>query len=187
MAILRTFFAVPVVPPPALAGVLDDLRGLGRSLKVVEFGQLHLTLRFVGATDEAVMPQLRAALQKAVAGLTPGTLDLSGLGAFPSPAKATIIWGGVRPGPAADTLATLAQRLEAGVTELGFAPENRPFHPHLTLARVRNRPPKAWSDFYSRRHEVNLGQIPMTAVQLIVSELGSAGPEYSVAATALLG
>jgi len=95
---------------------------------------MHLTLQFLGEVDPARTDALGAAL--APLGARPAlTLGLGGLGAFPSVERPSVLWVGARTGVA--ELTELATAVAGALEPLGFAPEARPFHPHLTLARVR--------------------------------------------------
>jgi 2'-5' RNA ligase len=58
-----------------------------------------------------------------------------GLGAFPNTSKARVLWAGV--GSGAEALAELVDAMEPALSGLGFAPEQRDFHPHVTMARLR--------------------------------------------------
>jgi 2'-5' RNA ligase len=94
----------------------------------------HLTLRFLGKVDAVGLDTVTAALDQADLG---GSFRLSfaGLGAFPRPNRATVLWVGIDAG--AEEITALAERVEAALDDAGFMPEERPFHPHLTLARIR--------------------------------------------------
>ena len=94
----------------------------------------HITLRFLGKMDEAAYESLLRRLDEAELG-PPFDLSFAGLGAFPRPARATVLWLGTATGSA--ELADLASCVEAASVEAGFMPEERPFHPHLTLSRIR--------------------------------------------------
>jgi 2'-5' RNA ligase len=93
----------------------------------------HVTLRFLGWTTEVqrdlVMMHLAEQLEAA-----PFSIRLSGLGAFPKPRKATVLWMGI---DGSDLLAPLAAAAESAAVAAGFAAEDRPYHGHLTLARIR--------------------------------------------------
>jgi len=94
----------------------------------------HLTLRFFGQTDRS----RGAALVQALRGLTSCAsfdLRLSGWGAFPSAARARVLWSGVDAG-CGPALGGLVARAEAAASEAGFASETRAFRPHLTLSRL---------------------------------------------------
>lgn len=133
----RLFLAVDLPEPvrDLLAAVLVRWNE-GRPLpgRPVPPANWHLTLRFLGDADEVGRDRLLAALD----GRGPGgrvRVRLNGLGAFPTPRRATVLWLGVSEGAAAlDRLAAVAE--EAAVSA-GWPPEDRPFHPHLTLSRIR--------------------------------------------------
>ncbi|HVG44391.1 MAG TPA: RNA 2',3'-cyclic phosphodiesterase [Longimicrobium sp.] len=93
----------------------------------------HLTLRFLGATDAARHRRIVDELARADA---PPSFDLSlaGLGAFPRGGRAKVLWIGA--GEGADALRALAASVEAAAVRAGFAPEPKPFSPHLTLSRI---------------------------------------------------
>ncbi len=65
----------------------------------------------------------------------PFSLRLTGLGAFPRPGAATVLWVGVE--DATGAVERLAAQCEQAARDVGFEPEERPFHPHVTLARIR--------------------------------------------------
>jgi RNA 2',3'-cyclic 3'-phosphodiesterase len=125
---------VAVVPPP---GVLDAVAARSEGLELPDPArrttrpQWHLTLRFLGTRVDydAVADGLRALAA------TPGRVQLGGVGAFPKERRAHTLWLGVVEG--ADLLAGLAAAVGMLVAPLGHVPEAGPYHPHLTLARLR--------------------------------------------------
>jgi 2'-5' RNA ligase len=102
-------------------------------LRWVRSANLHLTLRFLGATPASSIPALEVALDRAAGGVAPFAARVSGAGAFPSPARPRAVF--LRIGEGAAQLATLAERLAAELALAGWPPSERPFAPHLTLAR----------------------------------------------------
>jgi len=135
----RAFLAV--VPPDEVLAALetrvDRVRELEPRLKWVRREQLHVTLQFLGrVSDEEA---LVAALIDGVSSVPSFALQLGGAGAFPKPRRAAIVWAGVRAGEA--EIVALAEGLQEAAATAGFTPEDRRFHPHVTLARVpRPRP-----------------------------------------------
>ena len=116
-------------------------------------------------------------LQYATAGMRPLELALAGGGAFPSAQRPRVLRLEVTAGP---DLELLQDRLERGSEQIGFAPEGRPFRPHITLGRVREGhrlPPGAM-----QRVESLPGGAPFFADQVVLfeSQQGSGGPSYSV-------
>ena len=123
-----------------LEEAVSDLRGRTEAnVRWVNPGNVHLTLKFLGNVDAAVIPCLVESVQAAVGGSGPFRLTLGSLGAFPNPARARVVWVGLD--GAVDALLDLQRRVEQAATAMGFAEEQRPFAPHLTLGRVSNNPP----------------------------------------------
>lgn len=148
-SLARVFAAVPVPVEVriALAHQLSDVIIPGRQAPMEDW---HITLRFLGQIDEPTLDRFVYALS-AVSEVDPFRLDLAGIGAFPNPKRATVVWIGVANGR--DSLALLNEVAERAAVSAGLAPEDRPFQPHLTVARVR--PPRDVSDLTD--HDVAAG------------------------------
>jgi len=97
--------------------------------------KLHVTLKFFGDVSVEKVGTLTAALARAVGSVGPLALRLEGAGVFPSPGRPNVLWIGVA--DEGGGLARLHAGVEAACAAAGFPPERRPFHPHVTLARVR--------------------------------------------------
>ncbi|MFQ3662965.1 MAG: RNA 2',3'-cyclic phosphodiesterase [Chloroflexaceae bacterium] len=133
---MRLFIALPLPDPvrAALAAAQERLRRGNPPVRWIDATRMHLTLQFLGETSAAVVPTLVAGLAELA--VPPIHLALSGLGAFPGLQRPRVIWAGI-----AGDIGAL-DRLRAAVfavtTPLGFAPDTRPFTPHLTLGRLRD-------------------------------------------------
>ncbi len=129
----RIFVAVPLTEEAriVLSGILE---GLDMPGTVVPPSNWHITLRFIGRTDDVAFDRLLASLDEADLGRA-FDLELDGMGAFPRPKGATVLWLGVDRGRA--RLEDLAVEVEDAVQAAGFEAEDRPFRAHLTLSRVR--------------------------------------------------
>jgi len=114
--------------------LIDELREAGIRAGWSRRGTLHLTLKFLGDVEEALLPDLVTALEAAAAEVPPFTFDTTSMGAFPSPARPRVVWLGVEP---VDGLYDLQEAVERELTPLGFPREKRRFHPHITLGRIR--------------------------------------------------
>lgn len=135
---IRCFIALELPPEArkALEGVQRRLAPVGREVKWVRPEGIHLTLKFLGNIDEGqVEPVGRVVSEAAATCGGPLRLAMKGLGAFPGVARPRVVWVGLTGDTA--RLAALAQDLEKRLAPLGFAPEGRPFTPHLTLGRVK--------------------------------------------------
>lgn len=98
---------------------------------------IHLTLRFLGEVGEDRRHALDRGWRDVARDAESFTFGLEGIGVFPSRGSPRVLWLGVREDPDAGRLVTLARRVEAAARDAGFAPEARPFRPHLTIARAR--------------------------------------------------
>jgi 2'-5' RNA ligase len=138
----RLFVAVPV-PPDALEAcrtLIDGVRAgpAGRGARWVRTENLHLTLRFLGATPPERVPAIEAAVRAAAAGRAPFAVTLAAAGAFPSGGRPRALWLGIEAG--ADDLSAIASALAPPLAALGWPPEGRPFRSHLTVARTDAAP-----------------------------------------------
>lgn len=135
---IRSFIAIELSEEAkkGLARLRKELeRDEHRFVKWVDPGGIHLTLKFLGNIHSGRVTEIAEAMKKATQGIPPFLLEISGLGAFPSLKQARVFWVGVSGD--LDKLSELQQNIDSAVAALGFAKEERPFVPHLTLARIR--------------------------------------------------
>jgi 2'-5' RNA ligase len=136
---MRTFIAVPL--PPEVRALLGEmqktLRSFSANVKWTAIPSIHLTLKFLGEIEPASLPRLVELLRAAAASEHPFSLHLHGLGGFPNLHSPRVIWCGLD--GELPSLESLQKKVETACVDAGFAPEDRPFHPHLTLGRVRDR------------------------------------------------
>jgi 2'-5' RNA ligase len=136
---VRLFFAValPAEARAAIAKARDALALDPRTFRAGRTDAFHLTLRFLGEVDESRVPALVSAGERAASSARPIPCEITGVGAFPKPGRARVVWVGVVDRSATDELRRLAERLENEVRDAGFPPEGRAFAPHVTIARAR--------------------------------------------------
>lgn len=132
----------------------------------------HVTLRFLGSVDPVGRDRLLAGLDEAPLG-GPFRVRWGALGAFPRPARATVLWLGVDRG--AGPLEALAGVVEEVTVASGFAPEDRPFRSHLTLSRIR--PHQDVTGLIERTGWLGI-EMPVDRVVLYRSHLGRGGARY---------
>jgi len=137
---VRCFIAIEL-PDEIKAGLFQlqaQLKAGNQSwVKWVDPYGTHLTLKFLGSVVVDRIGEITGAMEGAVQGASPFLLEVKGLGVFPNLRRVQVAWVGVS--GEVDKLAHLQQRIESNLARLGFAPELRPFTPHLTLARLRDR------------------------------------------------
>ncbi|MFC1970818.1 RNA 2',3'-cyclic phosphodiesterase [Chloroflexota bacterium] len=137
---IRSFIAIelPGDLKLALARIQERLKsGSQTPVKWVDPYSIHLTLKFLGDIGTDMVGKITTAMEAAVHGMSPFQLEAKGLGAFASLKRVQVVWVGVS--GEVYRLSRLQQRIESCLTPLGFVTESRPFKPHLTLARLRDR------------------------------------------------
>lgn len=165
---------VGVAPPPevrsGLEHVLRDHGPLpGRAIPPINW---HLTMRFIGPMELVAYERMLAELDTAELGGS-FTVRLAGLGAFPNPRRATVLWVGMDRGE--EQLTRLAEAVEEAVTAAGVDPEERPFRPHLTIARIR--PPANVSRLVEEVDGVSIRWL-VDHLTVYQSHLGAGGARY---------
>ena len=135
---LRLFVAVdlPDDVRDALSVAVAPLHGSLPMARWIPPESWHVTLKFLGSAPPAVVDEVASAVGEACRGHTAFRARLSGVGAFPSARRARVVWAGVE--GRHDELASLARSVDRAL-EFGFPKEERPFAPHLTLARLKEQ------------------------------------------------
>ena len=176
----RAFISADFGAFPQVDAFARALRDAGGQLKLVDMELLHTTLKFLGDTDEALVPELVAAMERAAKEIGPLAVWLRGTGAFPSASRINVVWVGIE---GAEPLARIAANLEEECAGLGFRPEGRRWEPHVTVARVKgprnlDRVRAAIAAFASEE----FGGATVDRIRLKRSVLKPEGPEYTTVA-----
>ncbi len=134
----RLFLAVPLGEDVQrlVADEITRLRAEGWPVRWVQPETSHLTLHFLGETERERAELMRLALPAVVAGHTAFDLRTAGFGVFPNFRRPRVLWLGLH-GPV-HRLETLQRDVGSVLRGLGFAVGDDPYHPHITLGRVRN-------------------------------------------------
>lgn len=174
---MRLFAALPLPPPAthAIAAKLTALRDLGWPVRWVRDDGIHVTLKFFGEVVPDRLETIGEMLEICARGMHPLTLAVTGAGVFPHRSRPKVIRLDLDAPPA---LELLQDRIERGGERIGFPPEGRPFHPHITLGRVRegHRLPGGALDLLDGCEP----QPPFAVDRLVLfeSELTPRGPAY---------
>lgn len=169
---VRAFIALELSPPvrSAIAALMADLRDRFAGLRWVRPESVHLTLRFLGDSSPAQIDGLRDSLAPLAARCPRAGAVFRGLGLFPERDRPSVLWLGVElPEP----LVALQAGCEAAAVAAGFPGEPRPFSPHLTLGRWRDRAARP------ELPAVDLGTIELHTLVLLRSELRPEGALYT--------
>ncbi len=179
---MRLFIAIEIPPQirGAFAALLDEFSAIAPQVKWVRAENLHVTLKFLGQTDPGKLPALHGALST-VRSNQPVHLEFRGLGFFPNERRPKVFWAGME---ATQNLKSLAADIDSATHRLGFPLEDRPFTPHLTLARfpLPDAPPKLLQAIQEHRAQA-FGSLQTGEIRLIESELKSTGAEYTTLQT----
>jgi 2'-5' RNA ligase len=133
-----------------LEELLDRLRPLAR-INWSPPANLHITTKFIGEWPEARLDDLKAALA-AVEPRVPVAIHVRRVGFFPNPHAPRVFWCGID----APGLAVLAGATDRAAAALGIPAETRPFSPHLTLARIKERAHLQTGSVYTKLAEFPL-------------------------------
>jgi 2'-5' RNA ligase len=177
---MRLFIAIEIPDPvkKELTVVQGRLRGAGVDASWTRAEGMHLTLKFLGEVSEQRVPEIMSSLRMATEGIGPLGFSVSGVGTFPNPIKARVVWIGL----AGDTdkLARLQVAVENAMFLLGMAREERKFTPHLTLGRIKYiRSRDRWAKTLEEVKDISLPGFEATSVSLMKSELKPSGAVYT--------
>lgn len=182
---MRCFVAIELPPQvhDRLADLQNRLGTVGRAVRWTRVDQIHLTVKFLGDVPDDQVPAVCAAAKEVARRFDPFPLDVRGAGCFPPAGQARIVWAGIAEAP--QPLADCQEACEQAYAALGFKPEGRRFHPHLTIGRVRDA--RASRDIRAAvEKEAAFPAGTFTAGELTVfqSVLRPTGPTYTVIARA---
>jgi 2'-5' RNA ligase len=184
---IRTFIAVriPADVRRRLAEVEAELKASGADVKWVPEENFHVTLKFLGYMEPDRLDVVKKAVESAIEGIGAFGVTLSGVGAFPKPSRPSVVWVGI--GAGANELKALAEKAESALERAGFAREERPFSPHITIGRVKT--PGSLDrlrDAIEGLREEYVGAFEVESVAVMKSDLRPTGPIYTQQAEFLL-
>jgi 2'-5' RNA ligase len=181
---VRSFIAIEL--PDELKLELSRLQARLKSpsqpwVKWVDPTSIHLTLKFLGNIEVGRIGEITKAMEEATEEISSFHFEVKSLGVFPNLRRVQVAWVGLS--GELDKLTQLQQRFDESLAHLSFAREARPFTPHLTLARVRDRAsPEERQKFgqviANTAAEVNYG-LEVNTISLMKSQLTREGAIYS--------
>jgi len=138
---------------------------------------VHLTLKFFGNVELDRVQTISDAASRTVEEFPSFQISIGDTGVFPRPSRAQVLWIGVS--DPSGKLSALQKRFEDLCAAAGFTKEDRPFRPHLTIARIRK--PEGARRLADAHLSMQFEVIPVTLTELIVfrSELSSKGSKYT--------
>src|SRR5580698_9471016 len=175
---LFTGIALPPGVRDNLAQALKELRPLA-PLNWSPVENLHITSKFIGQWPEERLAELESALENVNFGRV-FDVTIAGFGYFPNPHHPRTLFAGVQAGPA---LAELALAIDEVLRPLGIAKEERPYSPHLTLARIKHEDIRALREHIAKMTNFDFGAFQISEFHLYLSKTAPKGSIYTSLAT----
>jgi 2'-5' RNA ligase len=177
---MRLFIAIEIPDEikKEMVKVQEQLRKANIDASWTRTDGMHLTLKFLGEVPETKIAEIVNGLQKAAEGIGPLKLSVSGVGTFPNPKNARVVWIGLAGD--IEKLSRLQVAVENAMVLLGMAREERKFTPHLTLGRIKYiRSRDTWIKILEEIKDISLPGFEATSVSLMKSELKPSGAVYT--------
>jgi 2'-5' RNA ligase len=181
---VRLFVAVELAPElvSALAAFSGALRRRAHRLAPdarigwVDPAQLHITSRFIGEVDDKKAANVAGALLDPLAA-APFDISMQGAGAFPDRGAPRVLWAGIADG--GEGLASIETEVSARLSACGIPREDRPYRPHVTLARVREAAGLRSSALFEGMSQERFGTSRVEAITLFQSRTSPKGAVYT--------
>ncbi len=177
---IRSFLAIEL--PKAILKKIEEieveLRSTHADVRWVNPEKIHLTLKFFGNIEESKIDSILKSIEEPAQNTAPFSLKVKGVGAFPNLKNPRVIWMGLVDGR--EALISLQKRIETQLEKIGFQPEDHPFHPHLTLGRMKSsRGKEELVERMEEHKEEEFGDLQAERVILFKSDLRPTGPIYT--------
>lgn len=177
MSKFRGFIAIDIEPFPNLVKFENEISNTGANVKLVELENVHITLKFLGDTDEGYIDQIGEIIKAAVKETDSFEIQLKGAGVFPNQNYIKVMWIGIKNG---EQIGKIASKIDEQISGLGFKKEKRGFSAHLTIARVRSAKNKEkLLQIIEKYRDMEFGNFKVNSIKLKKSELTSKGPIYT--------
>ncbi|MDI6784359.1 MAG: RNA 2',3'-cyclic phosphodiesterase [bacterium] len=178
---IRTFIAIalPDEIHHNLAEFQNSLKKHQADISWVKPENIHLTLQFLSEIHPNLVDKVGHCLEEVVPAYPSFTFEIAGTGVFPNPKRARVLWIGITQGK--EQVNQLQSAIEKSLDKLNIPKEDRAFHPHLTLGRVRS--PKNLDTVVSdllNQPKLSPGTVTVTQVTLFSSKLSPAGAIYTL-------
>lgn len=175
---LRCFVAIEIPEPIKgnIGKLIEIFNKHSVDVKWVDYKNIHLTLKFLGKTPEDLLPRIHESLRKVAISYEPLYIKICKSGVFPNRKYPRVIWVGIED---SETIGRLQGDIENSMALLGFQREERAFHPHLTVGRVRSQKGmETLMNELDNFKEKDFGVIEITNIKLMQSELKPTGAQY---------
>ncbi len=177
MSTFRGFIAIDINATPQITAFEKEIVQTGADVTLVEPENIHITVKFLGDTDERDIDTIIKSIEESASEIKPFPVTLKGTGVFPNRDYMKVIWIGITDG---GIIKTIAQAIDEKLEPLGFKKENRGFAPHLTIGRVKTARNK--NQLLSVIGQYNTVEFTLQHIESVVlkkSELTPKGPIYT--------
>lgn len=184
----RGFISIDVKPNEKMHEFIDEIERTGAPLNMVDPSQLHITVKFLGDTEESQIDDIVEKTEFAVEPYDPFKIDLKGTGAFPHLGFMKVVWIGSEMSSKEEQdsknedfslMEDIAHRVEEELVPLGFERDDREFSPHITVARVKGGKNKEQlKSVIEKYQEDPFATWKVEKLTLKKSILKKTGPEY---------
>ena len=184
---IRCFIAIEIPEPiqNQLARIQGALKKQIQKASWVKPGNIHLTLKFLGAVDPDDLEPIGEAIEEATSRHRSFPLRIGGVGAFPNLARPRVMWAGVKTGR--ERVSALAQDINVALSHCGFLFETKKFNPHLTIARLKERIDlRPYTNQYRQYDRIDEAEMTVDRISLVQSQLHPQGAIYSTLQSYLL-
>jgi 2'-5' RNA ligase len=177
MQTIRLFIAVDIPVSQKVTEIINELNKTQIDAKLVETENMHLTLKFLGDTDENLVDEIEKTIKESTKNTNPFEITLKNLGVFPNQNYIKVAWIGVEN---AEPLKQIAETIDTKLKNLGFEKEKRPFSAHLTIARIKSAKNKEkLIQLINKYENTEFQKIKINKVILKKSTLTPEGPIYT--------
>lgn len=174
----RIFIAVKVDPGQTLIRIHASLKSVlgGEKINWTDPANMHLTLSFLGDTEEELIKVVSIMLKQKCTGFGDFSFSLTGTGIFKNYLDPRVIWAGIEFN---EKLSQLNEKVMTGLKDAGFSLDDRPFKPHLTLGRIKSvNHPDILKSALEKYKDVKIQEVDVKEVILFESILKPTGPVY---------
>jgi 2'-5' RNA ligase len=184
MPTFRGFIAIDIKTTPQITMFEKEITKTGANVKLVEPENIHITVKFLGDTDENYIDVIEQSIKESVLSIKPFPITLEGTGVFPNHNYIKVIWIGIIDN---GNIETIARAIDEKLKPLGFKKENRRFSPHLTVGRVKTaRNKDQLLKVIGNYNAVEFTIQNIQSITLKKSELTPNGPIYTTLREVLL-
>ena len=171
---VRTFISMDI---PITDEIKDIIRIMKETdnVRPVSLGQIHVTLKFLGDTDEKKIPQLCSRLQEAFEGFGPVDLAMKGMGAFPNVRNPKVIWMGFEE---SDRLIKAAEKVTSVLDSMKLDYDGKRFSPHVTAGRITGK--TDITDIIESHKDMEFCRYTCSVIRVMGSELTPKGAVHTI-------